>query len=60
MYDTEAIEKYLEEQEAAKGWMLVRKSGIFYVFEECEPVNMKFQVDYFDKSNVFYKTVWNI
>lgn len=51
MYETEAIEKFLEEQ-AAKGWMFVRGSGMFYVFEECEPVSIKFQVDYFDKATI--------
>ena len=51
-YEIRAIENFLEE-EAEKGWMFERCSGMFYVFEECEPVKLKFQVDYFDKATIF-------
>lgn len=51
-YELEAIEYFLE-KEAENGWMFKKCSGIFYVFEECEPIKLKFQVDYFDKATVF-------
>ena len=51
-YEIRAIENFLE-KEAEKGWMFKRCSGMFYVFEECEPVKLRFQVDYFDKATIF-------
>lgn len=52
IYEVGAIENFLE-QEAAKGWMFVRCKGVFYVFEKCEPVRLKFQVDFFDEATIF-------
>jgi len=40
IYDIEAIETYLEEK-ARQGWMFIKCSGMFYVFEQCEPINVK-------------------
>lgn len=51
-YELPVIEKFLE-REAEKGWMFVRCSGMYYVFEACEPKTVKFQIDYFDKASVF-------
>ena len=48
-YEINAIEEFLE-QEAANGWMLIKYSGVYYVFQECEPIKLKFQVDYFVKA----------
>ena len=47
-YEIEAIEQFLQEK-AKEGWMFVKRSGAFYVFEECKPVKMQFKVDYFRK-----------
>ncbi len=47
-YEIDTIELFLQEK-AKEGWMFVKRSGAFYVFEECEPVIMQFKVDYFRK-----------
>lgn len=51
-YEIEALEKLLE-NEAASGWMFIKCLGLFYVFEECEPIKLKYQIDYFDKATIF-------
>lgn len=51
-YEIDAIESFLE-KEATKGWMFLKCNGIIYTFEECEPIDLKFQVDYFDKATIF-------
>ncbi len=40
-YNLEAIEHFLEEQ-AANGYMFVKKKGIIFYFEKCEPKQVKF------------------
>lgn len=51
-YEIEAIESFLE-KEAASGWMFIRCSGVFFIFEECEAIKLKFQIDFFDKATIF-------
>lgn len=51
-YDLKAIEQYLEEM-AAKGFMFVKQGSIFFYFEKCEPKQLKFCVDVFDKASVY-------
>ena len=49
-YEVEAIERFLEDA-AAKGWMLIERSGVYYVFEECEPVKIRFKVDFYKEGS---------
>ena len=51
-YEIDALEKFFE-NEAASGWMFVKCLGLFYVFEECEPIKLRYQIDYFDKATIF-------
>lgn len=51
-YDTKAVERFLEEQ-AEKGLMFVKKEGMMYYFDKCEPKKVKFSLDVFEKASVF-------
>lgn len=51
-YDIKAVEDFLQEQ-AEKGLMFVKKEGMLYYFEKCEPKKIKFAVDVFEKASVF-------
>lgn len=51
-YDLEAVEKFLEKA-AAEGLMFVKKDGMLYYFEKCEPKTLKFSVDVFEKASIF-------
>lgn len=51
-YDYTGIEKHLEEM-AAKGWLINKISGLFFVFKKIQPTKMKFSVHYFSKSSEF-------
>lgn len=33
--------------------MFKKGAGLFFEFEKCEPIRLKFQVDYFDKATIF-------
>ncbi len=51
-YDLEAVERFLEKA-AADGLMFVKKDGMIYYFEKCEPRSLKFSLDVFEKASVF-------
>lgn len=52
-YDSlDTLEKYLEDM-AKQGWMFVEYTGMLLTFEACEPRELKFAVEIFDKTSQY-------
>lgn len=52
LYELDALKKYLEKM-ASEGWMLENKKGVRYFFVKCEPREIVFSVEVFDKASIF-------
>ncbi|MBQ8915397.1 MAG: DUF2812 domain-containing protein, partial [Clostridia bacterium] len=48
----ESIEKYLEKK-ALAGWMLEKADELRWVFKKCEPMTVRFSVNYFPNASAF-------